>query len=235
MKTSRRRATVLVVAGALGLGGLALAAPAVAGANLFGSPAAVASGGPGWGDDDTGMGMNGSGMNRGGNGAGMGAGMGTGVRDGGCLDPANLPEKGTLTEQQSTTLMAMAQEEKLAHDLYAKFGATYDAVVFDRIAASETQHLTVVRMLLDRYGLADPTAGRPAGQFSDPAVQATYDRLLAQGLANEAAALQVGQTVEKTDIDDLRAAQDGLTAADVRQVYEHLLTASQHHLTAFQR
>jgi hypothetical protein len=140
-----------------------------------------------------------------------------------------------LTEQQKTTLTAMAQEEKLAHDLYTAFAAKYDAVVFDRIAASETQHLTAVRTLLDRYGLADPTVGKAAGQFSDPAVQATYDRLLAQGQASEAAALQVGQTVEKTDIDDLRAAQDGLTAADVRQVYEHLLAASQHHLTAFQR
>ena len=67
------------------------------------------------------------------------------------------------------------------------------------------------------------------------AVQATYDRLLAQGQVNEAAALQVGQTVEQTDIADLTAAQEGLTAADVRQVYEHLLVASQHHLAAFQR
>jgi hypothetical protein len=234
MKTSTRRVTVLVAAGALGLGGLALAAPAVAGTNLFGGPVAAAPGGPGWDDDGTGMGMNGAGMNRA-NGAVMGAGMGAGARDGGCLDPANLPEKGTLTEQQQSTLAAMAQEEKLARDLYAAFGATYAGVVFDRIAASETQHLAIVRTLLDRYGLADPTAGKAAGQFSDPAVQVTYDRLLAQGQASEAAAIQVGQTVEQTDIADLRAARDGLTAADVRQVYEHLLTASQQHLAAFQR
>ena len=83
----------------------------------------------------------------------------------------------------------------------------------------------MVRTLLDRYGLADPTTSLAAGQFSDPAVQATYDRLLAQGQATEAAAVQVGQTVEQTDIDDLTAAREGLTAADVRQVYEHLLAA----------
>ena len=35
--------------------------------------------------------------------------------------------------------------------------------------------------------------------------------------------------------DDLTAAQVGLTAADVRQVYGHLVAASQHHLAAFQR
>ncbi|MGE5827556.1 MAG: rubrerythrin family protein, partial [Micromonosporaceae bacterium] len=114
MKTTTRRAAILAVAGALGLGGLALAAPAVAGANLFGGPAAVTFGGPGWADDGTGMGMGGSGMNRAGNGNGMGA----RAWDGGCLGRGNLPAKGTLTEQQKTTLAAMAQEEKLAHDLY---------------------------------------------------------------------------------------------------------------------
>jgi hypothetical protein len=40
--------------------------------------------------------------------------------------------------------------------------------------------------------------------------------------------------VEKADITDLQAALSGLTAPDVRQVYTQLLTATQHHLTAFQ-
>jgi hypothetical protein len=235
MKTTRRRWILLAAVSALSVGGLAVAAPAVAGADLFGRPAAAPTGpGPGWDDGDAGMGMNGRGINgTGTNGSGMAAGMGGGARDGSCLDPASQAAKGTLTEQQTTTLAAMAQEEKLAHDLYVAFAATYDVAVFDRIAQSETQHLTLVRALLDRHSLADPTAGQPAGQFSDPAVQATYDRLLVQGQASQAAALQVGQTVEQTDIDDLRAAQNGLTAADVRQVYEHLLAASQHHLSAF--
>jgi hypothetical protein len=233
MKTTKRRAVVLAVAGALGLGALAVAVPAVAGVGPFGSPPAATSGpGPGWGGgDDTGMGMTGRGMNSDPNGAGMGA----GARDGSCLEPAGLPAQGTLTEPQQATLAAMAQEEKLAHDLYVAFATRYDATVFDRIAVSETQHLTIVRTLLDRYGLADPTAGMAVGQFSDPTVQATYDRLLGQGQADEAAALRVGQTVEQTDIDDLRAAQNGLTAPDVMQVYENLLQASQHHLAAFQR
>ncbi len=226
MKTTTRRAAVLVAAGALGLGGLAVAAPAVAGVGPFGQPAAVsADPGPAW-----------HGANRTGNGVGMGgaAGMGTTARDGSCGGLAVTAAKGTLTEQQKSTLAAMAQEEKLAHDLYAAFADKYPVAVFDRIAAAETQHLTAVRTLLDRYGLADQTAGKPAGQFSDPAVQASYDKLLAQGQANQAAALQVGQTVEQTDIADLRAALTGLTAPDVQQVYGHLLAASQHHLTAFQ-
>jgi hypothetical protein len=235
MRTTTRRATVLVATGVLGLGGVAVAAPALAGMGPFANPpVAAATPGPGWPGGGMGSGMgNGYGM---GSGHGMGgSGMtGTGARDGTCLGPAVTAAKGTLTEQQKTTLASMAQEEKLAHDLYAAFAAKYDAVVFDRIAASETRHLTAVRTLLTRYGIADPTAGRPAGQFSDLTVQATYDKLLAQGQTGQAAALQAGVTVEQTDIAALTAALDGLSAPDVTQVYTHLRMASQHHLAAFQ-
>jgi hypothetical protein len=221
MRIRTRRVAILVTSGALALGGLAVAAPALAGHGPFGSPTVTAAQPiSGWNN----------GWNKG-NGPGPGAGNGTGARDGSCL--STVPS-GTLSEQQQTTLAAMAQEEKLAHDLYATFADKYDAAIFDRIARSETQHQAAVRTLLDRYSLADPTAGKAVGQFSDPAVQATYDRLLAQGSTSLAAALQVGQQVETTDIADLRAALDGLTAADVTQVYTNLLSASQRHLAAFQ-
>ena len=156
---------------------------------------------------------------------------GYGPGNGGCL--LDTPS-GTLTEAQRSTLQANAQEEKLAHDLYTEFAARYDDPVFDRIAASETRHLEAFRTLLTRYGIADPTAGLAAGRFSDPTVQATYDRLLAEGLTGEPAALGVGRTVETTDIADLRAAAQGLTAPDVQRVYQQLLSASQQHLAAFE-
>ena len=219
MKTTTRRAAVLVAAGVLGLGGLTVAAPALAGAGPFGHPMVAAS--------DPGSGWRG--------GMGMGSGMGMGARGGTCPGAGITAAQGTLTEQQKTTLAAMAQEEKLAHDLYATFAKKYDAVVFDRIAAAETQHLTAVRTLLGRYGIADPTAGKPAGQFSDAAVQATYDTLLAQGNTNQQAALKAGVTVEQTDIADLDKALNGLTSPDVTQLYTHLRMASQHHLAAFQQ
>jgi hypothetical protein len=150
---------------------------------------------------------------------------------GGCLLDA---PSGTLTATQRSTLQANAQEEKLAHDLYTEFAARYDDPVFDRIAASETRHLEAFRTLLARYGITDPTAGQAAGSFSDATVKATYDRLLAEGLTGERAALGVGRTVETTDIADLRTAAHGLTAPDVQRVYQQLLNASQQHLTAFE-
>ena len=123
-------------------------------------------------------------------------------------------------------MQANAQEEKLAHDLYAEFAARYDDPVFDRIAASETRHLEAFRTLFARYDITDPTAGQASGSFNDPTVKATYDRLLAEGLTGEPAAFGVGRTVETTDIADLRAAAEGLTAPDVQQVYQQLLNAS---------
>ena len=168
-------------------------------------------------------------------GNGMRVGSGAMAGDGRCAGLAVTAAQGTLSDAQKATLAAMAQEEKLAHDLYATFADTYPAAVFDHVATAENQHLTAVRTLLQRYGITDPTAGEPIGQFSDRTVQATYDKLLSQGRTGQAAALGVGQQVERADIGDLTAALDGLSAPDATQVYQHLLTASQQHLTAFTR
>ncbi|MEU4421546.1 DUF2202 domain-containing protein [Actinoplanes sp. NPDC024001] len=227
MKTTTRRAATFVAAGVLGLGGLAVAAPALAGHGPFAGPAptsAATADRDGYGH---GMGP--------GYGNGMGAGHGSGYGDGTCMGLSVTAEQGTLTEAQKATLASMAEEEKLARDLYAAFAARYDAAVFDHIAAAETHHLTAVRTLLERYDLSDPTLNQAAGKFTDPAVQATYDKLLAQGEKSLSAALSAGQQVERADIADLKAAANGLTAADVKQVYARLLSASERHLAAFTR
>jgi hypothetical protein len=214
MKT--RTAVIAIAVGGAAVLGVLVAVPALAGPSN--------GTGPGFGPGmTTGQGM----------GAGQGMGMGAGTVNGagGCL-LSNAP-KGTLTTEQKTTLAANAEEEKLAHDLYAAFANRYDATVFDGIARSESMHLAVVRTLLDRYGIADPTAGLAPGNFATPAVQKTYDNLLAKGTTGERAALEVGVTVETNDIDQLHAALDGLAAPDVQRVYSHLLVMSDHHRTAF--
>lgn len=158
--------------------------------------------------------------------------MATMGNHGGCRLDSVVPT-GTLTGQQRAALADNAEEEKLAHDLYVAFADRYDATVFDRIVAAETHHLAAVRTLMDRYGVADPTAGLAPGSFATPAVQTAYDDLLARGGASEQEALRVGQTVETDDIDQLRIALDGLTAPDVQRVYTHLLRASERHYDAF--
>jgi len=218
MNRRTRLATALVAGGVFAVGAVAVAAPAVAGAGPFGNPSVSAS----WSGQGSGAGP-----------GAAGRGAGQAWRDGSCVSPSTTAPSGTLSVQQKATLASMAQEEKLAGDLYQQFAARYPAAVFDRIAAAEDQHLAAVRTLLTRYGLSDPTAGKAAGQFSDATVQATYDRLLATGSASQSAAFGVGQQVERTDVADLQRALNGLSAADVTQAYQHLLAASRQHLVAF--
>ena len=149
-------------------------------------------------------------------------------------DPgANLPASGTLTAAQRTSLAAMAEEEKLAHDVYTTLATSSGDSRFTRIAAAEQRHLVAVRVLLSRYSVTDPTTGTAVGQFRTGTVQSSYDTLVAQGSRSLDAALTVGRTIENTDIADLRTATNGVTAADVTTVYQRLLNGSQHHLAAF--
>jgi hypothetical protein len=151
---------------------------------------------------------------------------------------AGLPQavpSGTLTAVQSAALAGMAEEEKLAQDLYAAFAVMYPSAVWDNIGAAESTHLAAVRTLLVRYGIADPTAGMAAGSFSSPAASALYADLLAKGSVTEIAAFGVGRTVELDDIAKLDAARAGLTAPDVLQVYGNLRDGSTQHLRAFSR
>jgi hypothetical protein len=168
-----------------------------------------------------------------GRGMGPGAGMGPGTRgDGGCL--LADAEQGTLTDAQEQELRAQAEHEKLARDTYVAYFESTGDYRFERIAASEEQHLEATRMLLDRYDLTDPTAGLDEGEFKSDAVERTYQEYLAEGDDLESA-LEVAQGIEKDDIADLEKASEGLDAPDVEQVYEHQIRASEHHLAAFSR
>jgi len=180
--------------------------------------------------DGTGVG---SGLRSGQNGQGIGgqargAGMGTGVH-------ADLTDvaSGTLTDSQKSAVAALAEEEKLAHDLYVAFADQYGTRTFTRIANAETQHLAEVRVILERYSITDPTAGREAGTFATAATQDLYNKLLADGSTGVDAAYTVARTVESTDVTDLKSAVVGVTAPDVLQVYANLLAGSQRHLVAF--
>lgn len=142
-------------------------------------------------------------------------------------------ESGTLTSEQELTLATMAEEEKLAHDLYIAFGDLYGDTVFDRVSSAETKHLSAVQTLLERYNLADPTAGQDLGEFASESMQTLYDTYLAQGTASRDGAYEAARTVERNDISDITAASEGLSAPDVLAVYEHLLSGSEKHLVAF--
>jgi hypothetical protein len=164
-------------------------------------------------------------------GTGPRRGMGPGANAGQGL--MNLPT-GTLTEDQKADLVFMAEEEKLAHDVYTVLGKKYPkTVIFKNISNSEQRHWDAMSMLLDRYGLADPTEGMAAGKFTNPELQTMYNDLVASG-TTRTAALKVGVAIEEADIADLVEAAQGVTAPDVSKVYQNLTRASEKHLAAFQ-
>jgi hypothetical protein len=164
-----------------------------------------------------------------GNGTGNGTGLQIRVQDGTCV---NLPASGVLTAAQRAELVSLAENEKLAHDLYAQFAKVYGLRVFSNLAAAEASHLHALRMLMTRYGITDPTAGQAAGTFSTASVQASYDRLLATGRGGEHAALTVAQGLEQQAISRYGDALSGLTAPDATKVLQNLKTAEARHLAA---
>lgn len=130
-------------------------------------------------------------------------------------------------------LAYLIEEEKLAHDVYTVLGDLWGTQIFTNIAASESTHQDAVAALLPVYGVDDPRA-TATGVFTDPALQELYDTLVARGSTSAADAIQVGITIEETDIADLTTALEN-APADVRIVLERLLKGSQNHLSAFER
>ena len=139
----------------------------------------------------------------------------------------------TLSDDTVEMLQYMVAEEKLARDVYTVLGDEYDVPAFGNIARAEARHMSSVRVLLDRYGITDPTIGDEAGQFDNATMQALYDDLVKKGLTSISNAADVGITIETVDIADLGDALATTDAADITRVLSNLRTASQHHLSAF--
>jgi len=138
-----------------------------------------------------------------------------------------------LSTDEIAGLQFMREEEKLARDVYLTLYQKWGLTIFNNIANSEAAHMAAVKTLLDRYGIADPAAGKAVGVFTDASLQALYNQLIAQGSQALAAALKVGAAIEEIDIRDLKARLASTTRADIKSVYSNLLNGSYNHLRAF--
>ncbi len=138
-----------------------------------------------------------------------------------------------LSADEIAGLQFMREEEKLAHDVYVTFYQQYGLAIFNNIANSEATHMASVKMLLDRYGIADPVAGNGVGEFENADLQALYNQLIAQGRLSLSAALKVGAAIEEIDILDLQERFATTTHSDIKTVYTSLLNGSYNHLRAF--
>jgi len=138
-----------------------------------------------------------------------------------------------LSESEEAQLLYMREEEKLARDVYLFLYDKWGVDEFSSIAASETNHMARVKVLLNRYGLTDPVGTDTSGVFANSELQTAYNQLVAQGSVSLTAAYEVGVTIEELDIADLEILVASSTHRDITRVAQNLLRASQRHLVAF--
>ena len=138
-----------------------------------------------------------------------------------------------LSASEVDGLVFMREEEKLAHDVYVTLYAQWGLPVFNNIANSEATHTAAIKVLLDRYGIADPAAGKGVGEFTNSDLQKLYEQLVAQGSQSLTEALKVGISIEEIDIRDLQTRLTETSSPDIQLVYNNLLRASENHLRAF--
>jgi hypothetical protein len=139
--------------------------------------------------------------------------------------------KQNLSTNETAGLLYIYEEEKMARDVYTALFTLWGQPAFQNIAASEQVHMDAVRTLLVRFGIPVPVTA--AGVFVDPSLQALYNNLLATGKRSLVDALKVGATIEEVDITDLQSHLAQTTAADIRLVYNNLMSGSYNHLRSF--
>lgn len=140
-----------------------------------------------------------------------------------------------LNQQESATLARMAEEEKLAYDVYMNMAELWEAQAFIQIAAAEQRHLEMIKTLADRYDINMSKAVRSGerGIFDDAVLQKSYIDLTQKGQQSLTAAFQVGALIEEMDIKDLNAAITETNNAQLQQTYQRLLEGSRNHLAAY--
>jgi hypothetical protein len=141
------------------------------------------------------------------------------------------PPSRVLADSEKEGLLYMAEEEKLAKDVYLALNEKWNLRVFDNIGRAERTHEAAVKTLLERYSLPDPT--KEAGEFSNETLQKLYDDLVNRGRASAKDALQVGAAIEEIDILDLEERMAQTDRGDILLVYANLKLGSENHLRAF--
>lgn len=143
--------------------------------------------------------------------------------------PAPARAQPAAAEDASATL-ALAREEKLARDVYRALGRRHGLPIFAHIAEAEQRHLEAVARSLPPAE-AEALVALPEGRFGDPAVDALYVALVAEGEVSELTALAVGLRIEEMDLADLAEHASALDPSVAR----HLARGSRNHLRAFFR
>lgn len=147
--------------------------------------------------------------------------------------PAYAAKTTALSAEETADLLFMREEEKMARDTYLTLFEVWGINTFSSIAVSEQKHMDSMLKLIEKYKLTDPAAGNVVGEFTNPALQALYDTLVAMGREDSLSALMVGGLIEETDMRDIKDAIEDSQKADIDKVYANLMCGSRNHLRSF--
>lgn len=136
-------------------------------------------------------------------------------------------------EKDSSSLLYMLEEEKLARDVYTHLYEKWETKQFGNIKESEQTHVEKVQELLDKNKI--PYQILPQGKFNNQELQKLYNSLISKGNISEIEALKVGATIEDVDIFDLQRLKKETDNQDIISVYNFLECASRNHMRAFDR
>ena len=143
----------------------------------------------------------------------------------------NEQPSGDLTSSEKGGLLYMAEEEKLAKDVYHVVNKKWNLRAFDNIVQAEKTHEEAVNALLTRYSI--PYQAKEEGEFSNETLQKLYDELVSRGSISVEDALRVGAAIEEIDILDLEKRMTQTDKEDILLVYSNLVRGSENHLRAF--
>ena len=98
---------------------------------------------------------------------------------------------------------------------------------------SEQRHIECTRELCNSYGVETPQVHEDkVGKFDSLVLQTMYDACTEKGKRSLQDALEVGQFIEKTEIEDLEQASVGMPK-DVVNVYKNIKKRNLRHLRVF--
>jgi hypothetical protein len=130
---------------------------------------------------------------------------------------------GSLSEQEKSGLQATRVGAKLSRDLYIVFDSLWHLPAFSTNTFNERIHMDAAALMLTRYGLTDPTAGRVEGSFQDAQIQDLFRRFQEDGSRSAEAALQTMMYLEELDIMDIRTRLAQTDKEDLHLIYNDLL------------
>ncbi len=132
-------------------------------------------------------------------------------------------------------LLHQLDEERMAYQLYVEFGRLYPNLrQFQNIPRAEARHYGALAAYA-KANYLEAEIGEVTDGFRFPATAELHAKLLTEGSAGPKAALGVGKQVEEIDIRDLDAGLASVESEELKTIYAHLRSGSEHHLAAFNR